>query len=130
MRGADTGWDAAAAAVYRRRLALGIRSQRELAKRAGVSYNTVNRLERGVPSNRRNPSWPAIEAALEWPEGRIADMVEGRETPPEPPPPSVLIRQAVLAAVAKVRPDVTVQQAQEIADATMSQLRQDGLLRG
>lgn len=129
MRGADTVWDAVASAVYRRRLALSIRSQRELARRAGVSYNTVSRLERGVASSRRNPSWPAIEAALEWPEGRISDMVEGRETPPEPLPPSVLVRQAVLAAVAQVRPDVTVQEAQAIADVTMSRLKSSGLLK-
>lgn len=129
MRGADAAWEAVGRAVYRRRLKLGIRSQRELARHAGVAFNTVNRLEQGVPSTRRNPSWPAIEAALGWPEGRISDMVEGRETPPEPVPSAVLIRQAVLGAVAEVRPDVTVQEAQAIADVTMKRLKQDGIMR-
>lgn len=128
MRGTDPVWDAVRSAVYRRRLELGIHSQRELARRAGVSFNTVSRLERGVASTRRNPSWPAIEAALGWPEGHIADMVEGRETPPKPVPPEVLIRQAIIAALARVRPDVTVQEAEAIADATLGQLKRGGVL--
>jgi transcriptional regulator with XRE-family HTH domain len=118
-------WREAGHAVYERRIELGMQSQTELAERAGVSLNSVSRLERGVPSKRRSPTWGPIERALGWPEGKIEDMIEGRAS-------DVLtaeaVRQAVLDAIHDVEPDVTVKQANEIAGITIERLRQRKML--
>lgn len=59
-------------------------SQAALAEKAGVGYNTVALLERGLtmpwPGNRRK-----IEAALDWDSGRLTAMYEdGAAAPPLP----------------------------------------------
>lgn len=118
-------WREAGLAVYHRRIELGMASQSELAERADVSLNTISRLERGVPSKRRNPTWGAIESALGWPEGTIGNMVEGRAY-------EVLtadaVRKAVLDAILEVEPDVSVKQAKQVAAIAVEKLQQRKML--
>lgn len=120
-------WREAGLAVYDRRIELGMQSQSELAERAGVSLNSVSRIERGIPSKRRAPTWGPIERALGWPEGKIESMVEGRTL-------EVLtadaVRRAVLAAIHTVEPDLSIRQANEIAAETVAELRRGRLLPG
>lgn len=128
-----TDWEAIGKAVYDRRIELGMQRQQDLADRAGVHVNTISRVERGTPSTRRNPTWPKVEAALEWPPGYLARLAEAHEVPAaEPYPiPAGLAREigsAVREAVAAVEPDVTVRQAREIAEAAVAELRRRGLL--
>ncbi len=51
-------WKAVGRAVYLRRVELGMERQQDLAEQAGVHLNTIGRIERGVPSTRKNPTWP------------------------------------------------------------------------
>lgn len=122
---ADALWREAGLAVYERRVELGMASQTELAEAAGVSLNSVSRLERGVPSKRRAPTWGAIERALGWPEGKIEAMVEGRTS-------EVLtadaVRQAVIDAIHDVEPDLSIPQANQIAAITVERLRRRKML--
>jgi len=60
LRGGDTGLTAEQSRMARAAIMLGVR---ELAERAGVSTNTVTRLERGEPLGNRTLA--AIRAALE-----------------------------------------------------------------
>ena len=118
-------WREVGLAVYHRRIELGIETQQELAERAGVSLNTISRLERGVPSKRRNPTWAKIERALGWPEGKIAAMVAGQALGVITP---AAVRQAVLDSIHEVGQDLTIRQAQEIAALTVERLKQQKLL--
>jgi transcriptional regulator with XRE-family HTH domain len=131
MRDAAAVWREVGLAVYHRRTELGIATQGDLAERAGVHLNTISRLERGRALKRRSPSWAAIEAALSWPEGKIADMVDGRdrETEPGPALTADVVKRAVLAAITSVESDVTVRQAHRMAAAAVTQFEQQGLLQ-
>lgn len=118
-------WREAGHAVYERRIELGMQSQTELAERAGVSLNSVSRLERGVPSKRRAPTWGPIERVLGWPEGKIEDMVEGRTTEALT---ADAVFQALIEAIHVVELDVTVKQANQVAALTIDRLRQRKML--
>ena len=125
-------WKAVGDAVYRRRVELGMERQQDLAERAGVHLNTIGRIERGVPSTRKNPTWPKIEAALQWPVGYIGKLAGGEvdDSPDTLIPESAVdgIRQAVRNAIDAVEPNVTVRQSREIADAVIVELQHQGLL--
>lgn len=125
-------WRAIGRAVYQRRNELGMKSQQALAERADVHVNTVSRIERGVPSSRRNPTWGAIEAALQWPAGHIARLADGEqlEVAGNAAPTSLAaeIEQAVFAAISDNAPDVTVRQARQIAEGAVAELRRRGVL--
>lgn len=124
-------WAAIGRAVYLRRVELGMSNQQALADRAGVHLNTVSRIERGTPSTRRSPTWPKIEAALDWAAGHIEHLADGSPTDAAPPIGEDLVEdiaQAVRDAVAVVEPDVTVRQAREIAEAAIAALRRRKLL--
>lgn len=122
-------WREVGHAVSRRRGELGISSQSQLAALAGVHVNTVSRLERGTAVKRSNPTWGAIEAALSWPEGTIASMAGIRPNTATPLTADAVSR-AVLTAIHRVEPEVTIRQANEIAAQTVAQLEQEGLLPG
>jgi transcriptional regulator with XRE-family HTH domain len=123
-------WHAVADAVRARRIELGMKERQDLAERAGVHLNTIGRIERAVPSTRRSPSWAKIEAALAWPPGHVLAIAEGRGGQPSiiPAPAAAVIRDAVLAAVATIVPDVTAGRAGEIADEALAELRRRGAL--
>lgn len=121
-------WKAVGRAVYLRRAELGMERQQDLALQAGVHLNTINRIERGVPSTRKNPTWPKIEAALQWPVGYISKLAGDSLEMPIPESAVDGIRQAVRAAIDAVEPNVTVGQSREIADAVIMELRRQGLL--
>lgn len=123
-------WRKVGLAVYHRRIELGIETQRELADRAGVHLNTVSRLERGTPSKRRNPTWSAIEDALDWPEGMIADMAAGRTRKSQVELTADAVRQAVIGAIHDMELNVTVPQANQIAAITVERLKRQGMLPG
>lgn len=128
MPGDESVWEDLGLALYRRRLELGIPSQRELAKRAGVHHNTVSKLELGQSWTRRGASWAKIEAVLELPEGWIADFVARRTAVPALTPDAV--ERAVLDSIAEVTPHVTIRQARAVAKATVRQLEREGFLSG
>src|SRR5690242_11884403 len=52
-------------------------TQRELAERAGIGWQTVHRLEAGQPRSRQTTVWPKLEKGLNWPQGFIADFLSG-----------------------------------------------------
>jgi DNA-binding XRE family transcriptional regulator len=127
-------WRDLGRAVFERRRELGMRSQADLAKLAGVHVNTISKLERGVISTRPNPSWPAIEAALGWRAGFIRgylgfDRVElstaGRLAMDDP---VAVIERAVVDQAAQVAPEMSVRQAREFAARIVEQLREYGLI--
>lgn len=126
----EANWLEVGLLVYRRRIELRITSQKAFAERAGVHVNTISRLERGIPSSRRNPSWPAIERVLGWPEGHIASMVEGRVQEPEPVPFAATLEQAVMESLRESLPDVTFRQAHTVARGVLARLERRGLLPG
>jgi transcriptional regulator with XRE-family HTH domain len=129
MRVADaTVWQQIGLAVYHRRVELGILTQGDLAQLAGVHINTVSRLERGKPLKRRSPSWAAIEAALRWPEGTIADMVDGLTREPSPTLTADVVHQVVFESVIRVALDVTGRQAHQIAADAAAELQRRGLV--
>jgi transcriptional regulator with XRE-family HTH domain len=125
-------WKAVGSAVYLRRVELGMERQQDLAERAGVHLNTIGRIERGVPSTRKNPTWPKIEAALQWPVGHIGKLAGGEAGDSSdaliPESAADGIRQAVRSAIDAVEPNVTVRQSREIADAVVLELQRRGLL--
>lgn len=129
MTSDDLVWLDLGLAIYRRRMNLGIHTQRELAERAGVNPNTISRLELGVPWVRRGRKWAAIEAALELPTGWIERFVSER-TSPRSPLVADAVEQAVLDAITEHAPAVTIRQARAVAKATVRQLEQAGLLPG
>ncbi len=90
-------WKAVGRAVYLRRVELGMERQQDLAEQAGVHLNTIGRIERGVPSTRKNPTWPKIEAALQWPVGYISKLAGDSLELPIPEGAVDGIRQAVRA---------------------------------
>lgn len=122
----DDVWLDLGLALYRRRIELGIHSQRELAKRAGLHHNTIGKLERGEPWIQRGRSWAKVEAVLELPDGWIAEFV-ARHTSVAVLSAEV-VEQTVLDAVTEFAPHVTVRQARAIAAATARRLEQQGLL--
>lgn len=127
----EVDWRAIGRAIYQRRTELGMTRQQALADAAGVHVNTISRIERGVPSSRRNPTWPAIEAALRWPAGHIAALADGTDEPVRELIPEGLtaeISRAVLDAITDAGPDLTVRQAREIAEGTIAILRRRGHL--
>lgn len=130
---AAVDWRMIGRAIYQRRAELGMKSQQELADAAGVHVNTIGRIERGVPSSRRNPTWPAIEAALQWPAGYISGLADGN-APPLPTveliPESAAreISGAVVEAITDTDPDMSVGRAREIAARTITILRDRGHL--
>jgi len=115
-------------AIYRRRIQLGIKSQRELARRAGLHHNTVGRLERGEPWAQRGGSWGQVEAALELPEGWISEFVANYPATGGPALTAHAVEQAVLDSIAAIAPHVTIRQARLIAAATAKRLEEEGLL--
>ena len=125
-------WREIGRAVFRRRIELGMQTQKELAERAGVHLNTISRIERGLPSSRRSPAWPKIEAALQWPAGHISRLADGAPVAADAfPIPAAMaeeIERAVLAAVSDVQPDVTIRQAREIGERTVEELQRRELL--
>lgn len=127
-----TDWRGIGRAIFQRRTELGMEHQKDLAERSGVHLNTISRIERGVPSSRRSPAWPKIEAALEWPAGYISRLADSEPAAPQDSPiPDAMaqeIEQAVLTAISDVEPDVTLRQAREIGRRTIEELRRRGLL--
>jgi DNA-binding XRE family transcriptional regulator len=130
---AAVDWRMIGRAIYQRRAELGMKSQQALADAAHVHVNTIGRIERGVPSSRRNPTWPAIESALRWPAGYISGLADGDTNPlptveliPESAAPE--ISRAVMDAITDGGPDMTARQARQIADGTIEILRRRGHL--
>lgn len=126
----EPDWREIGRTVTERRQELGMETQQDLADAAGVHVNTVSRTERGIPSSRRSPAWPKLEAALKWPAGHISRLADGYTVSEHPIPAEMgqEISQAVLAAVSDAAPDVTMRQARSIADGTVKELRRRGLL--
>ena len=115
-------------ALYKRRLELGISSQRELARLSGVNRNTIGLIERGQPWSRRGSSWAKLEAALELPKGWIAEFIKNHAATGRPALTANAVEQAVLDSIADIAPHVTIRQARRIAAATAARLGEAGLL--
>lgn len=63
--------------VRTERIRLGMRTQGDLAARAGVSKRTVSDVERGARPNISPDTLGAIEAALGWEPGAAAAVLKG-----------------------------------------------------
>lgn len=70
-------WERLGRAVRDRRLELQL-TQRGLADKAGVSTQTVHRVEGGRPSSRHTSSWSKLEVALDWPRGFFEEFIAGK----------------------------------------------------
>lgn len=76
-------WDAVAAAIQARLEELGM-TQQELASRAGVALMTVRELQHNLKPRKRSPrTLAAVSTALGWPEGHLAEVLNGG-TPEDP----------------------------------------------
>lgn len=59
------------------RVRLGMRTQPELARRAGLGRRTVSDLERGARANYSPDTLGAVEAALGWAPGTVSRILAG-----------------------------------------------------
>lgn len=83
-----------AAAVVDRRKQLGMTSQPALSERTkalddsevqpGISVRHISNIETGKVETMHSTTMELLDAALEWPEGRTAELLYGRDEPPEP----------------------------------------------
>jgi transcriptional regulator with XRE-family HTH domain len=124
----ESVWDDLGFALYRRRLEIGIKSQRELERRSGVNHNTISLLERGKSWSRRGTSWAKLEAALELEDGWISRFVAQHPARNRRALTAETVERAVLDSIAEHAPQLTVRQARLIAAATARRLEQGGLL--
>jgi transcriptional regulator with XRE-family HTH domain len=128
MSSEAAAWREVGHAVATRRLSLGMPTQQDLGERSGVHKNTISRLELGQ-LRRRGKKWSDIEAALEWPAGRLTAMYReflehsGRV-------PADAIERAVLEAITDAAPHVTVRQARKVAEGAVQRLEQAGHVLG
>jgi DNA-binding XRE family transcriptional regulator len=76
-------WERLGALVRRDRVRLGMRTQGELAARAGVSKRTVSDIERAARANFSADTLGAVEAALGWEPGTVSDVLRGRAPAPD-----------------------------------------------
>jgi transcriptional regulator with XRE-family HTH domain len=127
---ADEVWADLGFALYRRRLEVGIGSQRELSRLSGVNRNTISLIERGKPWSRRGSSWSKLEAALELPTGWIGEFVASRSEAPAPVLTPEAVQEAVLESLAEHAPHLQLRQARSIAAATAKRLGERGFLPG
>ncbi len=128
MPSEDAAWREVGHAVANRRNNLHMTTQAELAERAGVHKNTISRLELGQ-LRRQGRKWAAIEAALEWPTGKLMGMYRSLMDQTGRVPADVLER-AVLDTLNEAAPHVTVRQARRIAEGIVERLERDGYLLG
>lgn len=70
-------WQRLGARVRQDRARMGLKSQQALAHRAGVSRRTVAKLEAGTPVGP--DTLIAVEAALGWAPGSVAEVLAGRQ---------------------------------------------------
>jgi transcriptional regulator with XRE-family HTH domain len=70
-------WERLGALVRRDRIRLGMRTQGDLAARAGVSKRTVSDVERAARPNISADTLGAIEAALGWEPGSAVAILQG-----------------------------------------------------
>jgi len=124
----DPVWLELGAALYRRRIELGITSQEALAKRAGLHRNTIGKVERGEPWSRPGQAWSKIEAALELEPGWIDDFVARHRANGGRMVTAGAIEQAVLDSINDHSPHLPIRQARRIAAATVQRLTAAGLL--
>jgi transcriptional regulator with XRE-family HTH domain len=121
--------------IVARRHQLGMRTQQDLADKAGVSLATVSRLETGRAYVRRPWTWDAIETALKFPSGyfdryvRGAAIAEGfviqaSELSEIEPRARAAIKNALMATL----PDATVSEILAAESAAIKALRDQGLL--
>lgn len=73
------GWTRLGREVTSRRIKLGMRSQRALSDKAGVTERVIWKIERGLSVSRG--SLAAVDAALGWPPGSSQDIAAGTEPP-------------------------------------------------
>lgn len=74
-------WPAVAAAIGARMREREI-SQRQLAERANVSVATIRELQHNYKPRRRSArTLQAISTALDWPPGRLEDVLQGTAAP-------------------------------------------------
>jgi len=125
---AEEVWEDLGFALYKRRLELGIESQRELARRSGVSHNRISLIERGLAVTRRGSSWSKLETALDLPQGWISEFVSKHPARNAQALSAEIVERAVQDAIEEVAPQLTVRQARLIAEATARRLEQGGLL--
>lgn len=129
----DDPWMALARDVIARRNQMHM-TQQELADRAGVHLNTIVRIEAGVPSSRRAPSWPRIEHGLGWPPGDIPRRVDMNARRAgyliEVPEQEAAARadDAVHKALVATLPGATIEQVLKIQARAIKELRQAGIL--
>lgn len=79
-------WEAVAVAIHQRMVDLGI-SQRELAKRSGLSPATVRELQCNYAERRRPArTMQAVSVALQWPRDHLTAILRGEAHPTGAPP--------------------------------------------
>src|SRR5579875_721763 len=131
----DDVWREFSAAIKKRRLQIGLRSQQELADKAGVSLATITRFENGKPHLRRSWTWDEVEKALELPPNTldrwassdqkkstfVVEVDDISKVEPE-------MRSAIKDALMLTLPDVTVSRVLAAEDAIIDVLRDKKLL--
>ena len=112
-----------------------MRSQQELADKAGVSLATITRFENGKPHLRRSWTWDEVEKALELPPNTldrwassdqkkstfVVEVDDISKVEPE-------MRSAIKDALMLTLPDVTVSRVLAAEDAIIDVLRDKKLL--
>ena len=62
-------------ALARRRIAMGYRSARSLARETGLDYRTITAIESGQPRAVDRNTLVALEVGLNWPAGTIDSII-------------------------------------------------------
>jgi hypothetical protein len=114
-------------------------SQQVLADRAGISVNTIIRMEKGVFPDRRTASWGKVEAALDWParffddylNGEITDDLEERYRRGEPVIDAGrlvgIVEDAMYAAFMAGAPNASLESYDKARRAAFEVLRENGI---
>lgn len=66
-----------AEALAHRRVGMGYRSFRALARESGLDYRTINALESGEPRSVDRNTLTTLEVVLNWPSGTIDQIIAG-----------------------------------------------------
>jgi transcriptional regulator with XRE-family HTH domain len=97
--------DHLSAQVVSRRVALGYRNRQALADAAGISIRTLGDIETGRRSNFDPSTIAALEHALEWDTGSVAEIVDGYDPTLRSAPADIPVDAAIEMVMQSDLPD-------------------------
>ena len=95
-------------AITHRRIVMGYRSARSLARETGLDYRTITAIESGTPRTVDRNTLVTLEVGLNWPSGTINNLISQDAVEPS---------DLVLTLSEEVSADIVIR-AREVAQAT------------